>query len=266
MPSAPIPITQQTPPHASPAISSTLSSAVSASPQTPFFQTSLFRWPSANKSPLGSPLPLPDLSAKPTSASAKNAAGAGAGAVGMGMAMGMPSAFDDEDTHGEHHDALDDDLGTMQARAYAAHASLRRAASMSQPAPPATGVFAALADSGPAGAMGAAMGDRVGRGQGVLRRLSLGGGFTRPFISPLGQSPPQPAAATSLPTPAVASAAAPAPAFVPAPAPAPPVATTDDLPPALGPKSARRRFSESGAKRRGVSPMGERILRDHAHF
>ncbi|WWC90711.1 uncharacterized protein L201_005648 [Kwoniella dendrophila CBS 6074] len=102
--------------------------------------------------------------------------------------------------------------------------------------------------------------DKAAKGQGVLRRLSLSGrpAFLSPPLpsAPLPPSPPNSANIPSIP--------APAPASTSTSAPGPPEAEPQ-LTKSFTTGSRGRRFSE-GTKKRGVSPMGERILRDHGHF
>ncbi|WWC71570.1 uncharacterized protein I206_105528 [Kwoniella pini CBS 10737] len=109
--------------------------------------------------------------------------------------------------------------------------------------------------------------DKAAKGQGLLRRLSLtgGSGYRPAFLSPplpsgpLPPSPPTQANVPSIPAPAL-----------PAPAPVPSQSEIQINKPTVitgGPSSTNRsrRFSE-GTRKRGVSPMGERLLRDHGHF
>ncbi|GFZ49556.1 hypothetical protein JCM24511_07676 [Saitozyma sp. JCM 24511] len=129
---------------------------------------------------------------------------------------------------------------------------------------------------------GGVLADKTAKGQGLLRRFSIGGGFARsPFLSPPSGSsalPPSPPHA-SMPT-AAPAASAPAQSAIPPP---PPVhhAVDEGLKPRMTARG--RRYSETGARKRGVSPlfeatptepgradvrlqMGERILRDQVHF
>ncbi|WVF72796.1 hypothetical protein IAT40_007614 [Kwoniella sp. CBS 6097] len=116
--------------------------------------------------------------------------------------------------------------------------------------------------------VGGVMADKAAKGQGVLRRLSLSGGNYRPaFFSPPLQSaplPPSPPAVPSVPAPAPAPAAATATALAP-PAAEPQLNRAATITGATTASARGRRYSE-GQKKRGVSPMGERILRDHGHF
>ncbi|KAL1406331.1 hypothetical protein Q8F55_008030 [Vanrija albida] len=97
------------------------------------------------------------------------------------------------------------------------------------------------------------MTDKMARGEGVLRRLSMGGGFSRPTVPPPVPEPPSSTPIASLPQQQPALAAHP-------PPPQADVARANTV------GGGRRRFSESAGRRRPVSPMGERILRDQVHF
>ncbi|GMK55494.1 hypothetical protein CspeluHIS016_0205500 [Cutaneotrichosporon spelunceum] len=134
------------------------------------------------------------------------------------------------------------DIGDLRQRGWAAaqQRGTRRAMSMSM-SPTAVSGFSPMSPP-----QANALRDNLSRGEGALRRLSLGG-FGKP--TPMPMAPAQPA----VPAPPVAqSAPRPEPMLAPPARPA-------DRPVGHG----RRRFSESSGRRRGVSPMGERILRDH---
>ncbi|WWD19068.1 hypothetical protein CI109_103526 [Kwoniella shandongensis] len=281
--SAPIPINKSTttPPHQShatmsaiPMPSTTPTSAVSISPQTPFFPppglpasttptqpTSIFKWAaSLGKSP------SPPTQTKTFDWSeGYNSTSLGAHA----------------EEHEHEHDSFEfGDFNDIKSRPWAQG---RRTMSMSA-GPSATGqsgIAAMLKNGGgvaresisgpPAGQAtlgvgsvptGGVMADKVAKGQGVLRRLSLSGSAYRPpFFSPPSQN------SVLLPSPpAVDVKSVPPP---PAPTPAIPVSeATVQRAVTLGAtnKPRGRRFSENGARKRGVSPMGERLLRDHGHF
>ncbi|WOO83856.1 uncharacterized protein LOC62_05G007377 [Vanrija pseudolonga] len=96
------------------------------------------------------------------------------------------------------------------------------------------------------------MNDKMARGEGVLRRLSMGGGFGRPTVPPPVPEPPSSTPIASLPQQQPTLAAHPPPQAE--------VARANTV------GGGRRRFSESAGRRRPVSPMGERILRDQVHF
>ncbi|WWC63298.1 uncharacterized protein I303_105898 [Kwoniella dejecticola CBS 10117] len=209
----------------------------------------------------------------------------------------IPSAVNEHDHEHEHeyHDSFE--FGDLKAKSWNNSSSVgRRTMSLSfEPKSPSSnspianmlkGGFGGASGvdggggGGGAGAVGGGGGpglaqtlpsgvlaDKAAKGQGLLRRLSLTGGGTgyRPaFLSPplpTAPLPPSPPATTNIPS-------------IPAPAPASATAAAQsDIPvhkPTVitgGPSSASRsrRFSE-GTKKRGVSPMGERILRDHGHF
>lgn len=131
-----------------------------------------------------------------------------------------------------------------------------------------------------AGMRGGVVADNAAKGVGVLRRLSLSGSLNRPsFLSPPAQSaplPPQPSITTSL-SPSTGSAGTASGNAMGQPQKsaltnAKPSASAG-LAPDEGAAGLRvplgqrgRRYSENSAKKRGVSPMGERILRDHGGF
>ncbi|RSH88754.1 hypothetical protein EHS25_002982 [Saitozyma podzolica] len=112
---------------------------------------------------------------------------------------------------------------------------------------------------------GGVLADKAAKGQGLLRRFSIGGGFARsPFLSPpsgssaLPPSPPHASMSTTAP-----AASAPVQSAIPPPLPVH-HAVDEGLKPRMTARG--RRYSETGARKRGVSPMGERILRDQVHF
>ncbi|CAK9781076.1 hypothetical protein CC85DRAFT_325607 [Cutaneotrichosporon oleaginosum] len=147
-----------------------------------------------------------------------------------------------KDTH-EH--VIDEfgDIGDLRTKGWAAaqQRGARRAMSMSVSPSALTG-FTAMSPP-----QATALRDNLARGEGALRRLSLGG-FGRPTPMPTQQNQP----VVPNPTP-ISTHAPPEPMLAPPPPPAEHRRVSQ----------GRRRFSESGARRRGVSPMGERILRDH---
>lgn len=133
------------------------------------------------------------------------------------------------------------------------------------------------------------MTDKMARGEGVLRRLSMGGGFGRVSrhgtvaIVPAGDgcflgvrawktkalcdaadTNPQPTVPPPVPEPPSSMPIASLPQQQPALAAHPPPQA--DVARANTVGGGRRRFSESAGRRRPVSPMGERILRDQVHF
>ncbi|WVQ74946.1 hypothetical protein IAR50_004554 [Cryptococcus sp. DSM 104548] len=247
--SAPISIANDTP-HSP-------SSSASLSPQTPFFPTpalgssatpnhqpgSLFKWASSfGKSP-------PPAQFMNGSFSSREGIGKELGGVGI------------QEHDAEHNDLFEfgdfNDTGNSGSWVKG-----RRAMSMSAPYGGQSGVGAMLKNNGYANEQreGPFDAEKNSKGQGVLRRLSIGG-YRAPFISPPAQN-------THLP-----------PAEVPASSnlPPPPASTPSG---AEGPSEIKRsaalggsthargrRFSESqGGRKKGVSPMGERILREHGHF
>lgn len=117
------------------------------------------------------------------------------------------------------------------------------------------------------GMQGGVMADKAAKAQGVIRRLSLSGSFQRPgFIAPSqqsGQLPPSPPTVAAAPPPVP-----PAPAVTSLPSASNTHGSADEgaKAAARGMMNRGRRNSDNGAKKRGVSPMGERILRDHGHF
>ncbi|WVW85622.1 hypothetical protein I302_107660 [Kwoniella bestiolae CBS 10118] len=285
---APIPISAPGDPHSHsqphpslpifspPLPSTTPGSSISVSPQTPFTSTGqnnlgvsttptattgggMFKWASS-------------LGKSPTN--------------GNAIEPTKQRGFDipHEDDHDEH-DSFE--FGDFTAKSWAGAGGGRRTMSMSLPSaaksPTSSSPIAAILKGGfgetsPAGSAGqghslgtGVLADKAAKGQGVLRRLSLSGSGYRPaFLSPplpsapLPPSPPSSQNIPSIPGPAQA------PAQAQAQAPGPPQAepqinrayTITGGPSAA---SRSRRFSE-GTKKRGVSPMGERLLRDHGHF
>ncbi|KAK8854786.1 hypothetical protein IAR55_003525 [Kwoniella newhampshirensis] len=282
--SAPIPINQSTttPPHqthptlsALPLPSTTPTSAMSVSPQTPFFPppglpasttpsqpSSIFKWAaSLGKSP--SPPTQPR--------NFEWSEGYNGNALGAHV-----------EDHEHEHDSFEfGDFNDIKSRSWGMG---RRTMSMSASVGVAgqSGIAAMLKNgggsareavpaqnSGQAGLgvgsvpCGGVMADKVAKGQGVLRRLSLSGSAYRPpFMSPplqssaLPPSPPAVAATTTIPPPSASTPTGLA------------GETTVQRAVTLGAtsKSRGRRFSENGTRKRGVSPMGERLLRDHGHF
>lgn len=187
--------------------------------------------------------------------------------------MSIPQSGQD-DHHGDHalenHDSFEfGDLDDLKSRSWATG---RRAASMSQPSGRPSGISSMLTGFGASpmsptetSSGSSILADNAAKGQGIMRRLSISGSFPRQsaiFSPPLGGPGPSPANMTQ-PAPAPAPVAAPVKPIEP---PQPDPATVQRAA-TIGGKVDRgreRRFSEG--KKRGVSPMGERILRDHGHF
>ncbi|OCF39972.1 hypothetical protein I317_06226 [Kwoniella heveanensis CBS 569] len=292
--SAPIPISHTGPstmpqhgaqPLLSPPLpSNTPGSSISVSPQTPFFpppglatsttptqSSGLFKWASS-------------FGKSPNSQTSGNALGPSSPNKQSGF--DVPPTIQDVEDHEHEHDSFEfGDYGDLKSRSWTAStgAGGRRAMSMSYAAGRSgqSGIAAMLKGgfggdntgqgiSPPAGGggpgpgqsmpVGGVMADKAAKGQGVLRRLSLSGTSYRPaFLSPPLHSaplPPSPPAVPSVPAPA--------------PAPAPPIAEPQlnraaTITGATTAAARGRRYSE-GQKKRGVSPMGERLLRDHGHF
>ncbi|WVQ81857.1 hypothetical protein IAT38_003984 [Cryptococcus sp. DSM 104549] len=272
-------------PHAGHGGHAPLTSPSSLSPQTPFFPPpgmggtpaqpgSLFKWAAS----FGR--------ASPPVAGSAPGGGAGRGLGGSPSAGSVTPAIVKDD-HDEHDSFEFGDFGGSWVKG-------RRAMSMSGSASGQSGIAAMMKNGGSptesrgdafvAGAAagagagagrlagGGVMADKAAKGQGVLRRLSLSGaGYRPPFLSPPLTSsglPPSPPSAT--PTNTLA-----------APPPPTPVGSVGDATiersSALGAghaaaaaagmnKGRGRRYSEGVGKKRGVSPMGERILREHGHF
>ncbi|EIW67261.1 hypothetical protein TREMEDRAFT_64510 [Tremella mesenterica DSM 1558] len=191
------------------------------------------------------------------------------------------NALDDQEESHDEHDSFEfADMRHMRS-------SWRRAVSMSVPnnagigtmlggfgglkgSPPKSPVDGSGLGLGLGGCQGGqgVLADNAARGQGVLRRLSIGG-FSRPaFLSPPVQPTNLPAEPPLVPTPQTSN--------IPPPS-APPTVQTHTIPVSepkvlnqdlrrattLGPDKARRL---SDGRKRGVSPMGERMLREHGHF
>ncbi|WVQ99999.1 hypothetical protein IAU59_007142 [Kwoniella sp. CBS 9459] len=266
--------------------SNTPGSSMSVSPQTPFFpppglatsstptqSSSLFKWASS-------------FGKSPNSQTNGNVTGLGPSSLNKQSGFDVPPTIQDVEDHEHEHDSFEfGDYGDLKSRSWTASAGTggRRTMSMSYASgrqgqsgiaamlkggfgdnntgqgqamsPPAGGGGAAPGQSMPVGGV---MADKAAKGQGVLRRLSLSGGSYRPaFLSPPLQSAPLPPSPPAVPS-------------IPAPAPAPPAAEPQlnraaTITGATTASSRGRRYSE-GQRKRGVSPMGERILRDHGHF
>ncbi|ORY35574.1 hypothetical protein BCR39DRAFT_21148 [Naematelia encephala] len=270
--SSPIPI-YSTPPHPSHAGQgqgnmTTPSSTLSISPQTPLSpsqglatspspqtQPGLFKWASSfSKSPTHNP---------PT--------------TNTPMPLPSPQVFRPEEHEHEAHDSFEfGDMSDLRSRSWS---TSRRAVSVSG----SSGISSLLKGFGATSASPAVastpltagnnvtqqqsemsqasvpapgpgpgvMADKVAKGQGVLRRFSMSGvGFARPpFMSP-------PNTAAPLPTDTAPTIAPP----IEPPTADPTVQRANTVSGARG-----RRYSET-TKKRGVSPMGERILREHGHF
>ncbi|WWC93777.1 hypothetical protein V866_000613 [Kwoniella sp. B9012] len=294
---APIPISSSTsdthhhPAHSQPIFSpplpsTTPGSSISISPQTPFFaQTSA---PATGHDKLGvSTTPTANTGGgifKWASSLGKSPTNLNGGSPTKQKGFDIP--FEHEDDHDEH-DSFEFGDFTTTTKSWVGG---RRTMSMSLPvstaakspshtSPIATMLKGGLGDSPnntstTAGTQGnslpgGVLADKAAKGQGVLRRLSLSGSGYRPaFLSPplpsapLPTSPPASNNIPSIPAPAPA----PAPAFAPGPPQAePPINRAVTISGGPSAASRSRRFSE-GTKKRGVSPMGERLLRDHGHF
>ncbi|WVO13444.1 hypothetical protein L204_101060 [Cryptococcus depauperatus] len=228
------------------------STSLSLSPQTPFFPppglatsttptqpNSLFKWAAASlgKSPV------------------------------MSQAMDFKPGVELIDDHEHEHDSFEfGDFGDTNARSWVKG---RRALSMSMPLNAQSGISAMLQGSGQYSPNElkhnglvrdnqAMMADKAAKGQGVLRRLSMGG-YKAPFLSPTTPClnlPPSPPSDLGARVP-------------------PPISCVDQGQPEIkrdatlqpNAHSRGRRYSEGvGMKRRGVSPMGERLLREQGHF
>ncbi|AFR95632.1 hypothetical protein J008_03514 [Cryptococcus neoformans] len=224
------------------------SSASSISPHTPFFPppglassatptqpSSLFKWAAS----FGRSPPKP-----PT--------------------IGVDSSQKKAGTEGAEHENVPFEFGDFRDTNAQSWANGRRAMSVSAPygGPGQSGITELLRNNGsysptePKGVMA----DKVARGQGVLRRLSMGG--YKGIISPPPQNaalPPSPPQAATLPPPAP-----------PAPTPVGSQGVAEiNKAAALGGNTRirGRRYSENaGTRKRGVSPMGERLLREQGHF
>ncbi|WVR07489.1 hypothetical protein IAU60_004531 [Kwoniella sp. DSM 27419] len=279
---APIPISSS-PTHSSyshannpilspPQPSHTPGSSVSISPQTPFFpppglatsstptqSSGLIKWASSfGKSPSNT---ISNMSPNKQSG------------------FDVPPTIHDEEDHEHEHDSFEfGDYGDLKSRSWAGTSvGSRRCMSMSY-APGAQSGIAAMLKGGfgdaPAGGgtntgqpvggnsmpAGSVLADKAAKGQGVLRRLSMSGGSYRAsFLSPPMQSTPLPPSPPTVTIPAVGAA--------PAPPQAEPQLNRAATVTGVATSGRGRRYSEGqGQRKRGVSPMGERILRDHGGF
>lgn len=283
MPSVPIPISLD---HSTPTAqtygmtSNSPSSSISISPQTPFFP------PPGMANHMGSPRDIPG-SLNPSSPPGAQSGFFkwAAASLGKSPPVHAQKGFDipntngqhNDEEHHEHHDSFEfGDFDDLKSRSWTKQ---RRAVSMSGPSgitsmltgfgatsPPTTSTSVPPRDlgNGPGGGAGSTpmsvpsnsvLAENAARGQGVLRRLSMSGSSFRPgFLSPNS-------ATTTLPSPPAIQAQLP-----PQPAAVEQLKADAGVQRAATVSGARgRRYSDSG-KKRGVSPMGERILRDHGHF
>ncbi|KAE8542573.1 hypothetical protein D1P53_001353 [Cryptococcus gattii VGV] len=224
------------------------SSALSVSPQTPFFP----------------PLALAS-SATPTQPGSLFKWAASFGRSPPKPAMtGVDNSQKKAGTEGAEHENSPFEFGDFKDINTQPWASGRRAMSVSVPygGPGQSGITELLKNHGsfsppePKGVMA----DKMARGEGVLRRLSMGA--YKGIISPPPQNstlPPSPSQLATLPPPAP-----------PAPTPAGSQGAAEiNKAAALGgnTRTRGRRYSENtGTRKRGVSPMGERLLREQGHF
>lgn len=178
--------------------------------------------------------------------------------------MGVDGSQKKAGTEGAEHENVPFEFGDFRDTSAQSWANGRRAMSVSAPygGPGQSGITELLKSNGsysptePKGVMA----DKVARGQGVLRRLSMGG--YKGIISPPPQNstlPPSPSQPATLPPPAP-----------PAPTPVGSQGAAEiNKAAALGANTRvrGRRYSETaGTRKRGVSPMGERLLREQGHF
>ncbi|BEI85443.1 hypothetical protein CcaverHIS002_0508440 [Cutaneotrichosporon cavernicola] len=191
------------------------------------------------------PIPIGQDATAPRNAPGAGLSQSAGGLFGKWNAFSMNStkASPPKDSFDAHAADSFGDIGDLRERGWAAaqHGGARRAMSMSM-SPTAVSGFTPMSPP-----QATALRDNLARGEGALRRLSLGG-FGRPTPMPTQAAQP------SAPNPPPVHAAPPSQPML-----APPAPPADHRRMSQG----RRRFSESGARRRGVSPMGERILRDH---
>jgi hypothetical protein len=178
--------------------SQTPSSSLSISPQTPFFP------PPSLANTIGSPTSNPTLATSPTNKNFIRYAAALSKSPPTTTPMGIttqrgfqpiqPLDHDHDHDHPEHHDSFEfGDYGDLKSKSWTAGVN-RRAASISGPVPTTQGqagqglgimggLSASRAEGGSLsgqGQQGGVMADKVAKGQGVLRRLSLSGGsFSR---------------------------------------------------------------------------------------
>ncbi|ORX38508.1 hypothetical protein BD324DRAFT_649873 [Kockovaella imperatae] len=257
-----------------PAPSHTPSSSLSISPQTPFYPPSgLSPPPIAGLGALSTTAPASGgffkwASSFSKSPSVPESLGSGRDEMTPRRAsqpLEQVSAMEQQQQDHESHDSFEfGDWNDLKSRAWNKN---RRALSVSMPRQ--SGISAMLSPNGPGSTMsttaqpsnGMAMSppngvlaDKAAKGQGVLKRMSFSSGMRPPFITPGPLSPPAVTTHATVADPTLSRA---------------PIAAGADIQRAKtisGPPSGRGRRMSDATKKRGVSPMGERLLRDHGHF